>query len=327
MSALLLWAALFGAQPDLITARLFAATSDGAFVSYSWGEHWVRLRPDLRGFTGGLSAFACLGPVVFAGGTDGVFVSDDFGETYGRVAGFEAKDVTVFLTARRFALEPTIFAGASTGLFRSKDGGAEWIPIGAGSMSSAVHALLWPGPELLAATEAGLFRSLDSGESWELVDGGLPRAAMLSIAISRYYGLDPTMFVGTRGAGIYRSTDGGEHFERVGGDEVPSSTVRALFWWGSLLLVGTDDGLFLSDDAGDTLGPIAELEGRAIFSILVPVPEVGAQSDVIVGTDEGVFKSSDGAVRFRRIAEGLGTPTVTQLATFPVPVQEPKRTR
>lgn len=307
-------------QPEHVVSRLFAATSDGPFISYSWGEHWSRLRGNVRNFEGDIAAFVCLGPDVYAGGSEGVFVSDDFGENYRPVESFPGKDVTTFRAAELFALEPTLFVGTSTGLYRSKDRGAEWVRVGAGELSSAVRDTAWPGPQFFAATDGGLFVSEDVGDTWERLERGLPSAAVLSIVASRFFVADPIVVVGTRGHGLYRSVDGGESFEPVGGAAVESAVVHALFWWQSLLLVGTDRGLFLSDDAGDTIREVEELAGHAVLSLVVPLPD-GPRSDIIVGTDRGVFKSSDGGETFRALTEGLGTPAVIDLGTFPPPVQ------
>ena len=314
-------------QPELVVSRLFAATTEGAFVTYSWGEHWTRLRPDMRGFTGELHAFACVGSTVFAGGSDGIFVSDDFGENYRPVEAFEGKDVTTFEAARLFALEPTLFAGAATGLYRSRNAGADWEQIGAEKIRTAVRDLAWPGPELFVASDGGLFVSDDAGDSWDRVGEGLPRVPILSIAQSRLFGLDPTIFVGTQGGGLYRSSDGGASFELLEHEVLEDMSVGALFWWGELLLIGTEDGLLLSNDGAETLRQVAMFRGQAVRTINVPSPEGFSQSDVLIGTDAGVFKSSDGAMSFRLVSEGIGTPLVFELATFPQPPQssEPSR--
>ena len=308
-------------QPEFVQSRLFAATTEGAFLTYSWGEHWTRLRPDMRGFSGELRAFACLGSNVFVGGSDGIFISADFGENYRPVESFEAKDVTTFQAARLFALEPTLFAGTATGLYRSKNGGVEWEQIGAETIQTAVRALAWPGPELFVATDGGLFVSDDAGDSWDRVGKGLPRVPILSITLSQLFALDPTIFVGTRGGGLYRSSDGGAAFEHVEHDALEDESVEALFWWGELLLIGTEDGLLLSSDGAETLREVEMFRGRAVRTINVPSPEGFSQSDVLVGTDAGVFKSSDGALSFRLVSEGMGTLRVLELATFPQPPQ------
>jgi len=318
--------AALASQPQQVVSRLFAATTEGPYVSYSWGEHWVRLRPELRGFEGDITTFVCMGPAVYAGGSEGVFISDDYGENYVRVAGFPAKDVTHFEAARLFALEPTIFAGTSSGLYRSTDGGGEWIQVGASQITTAVHDMAWPGPQFYAAADGGLFVSEDAGESWERLSAGLPTAPLLSVVVSRFFIADPKIIVGSRGAGLYRSSDGGASFEAVGGLAIASKTVHALYWWNALLLIGTDGGLLLSDDAGETLRAAEELEGHVVLSLSVPAPD-SPRSDILVGTDRGVFKSSDGGENFRLMTEGLGTPGVTELATFPPPPQDRERSR
>ncbi len=325
--SILLALALTAVLPHEAIARLFAATPEGPFISYSWGEHWSRLRGDLRGFEGEIDAFACLGPWVFAGGSKGLFLSDDFGENYRRVEGWpkRASAITSFLTARLFELEPTIFVGTSGGLYRSKDSGTKWARVGEREVASAVRDMSWPGPDLFVATDSGLYRTRDMGESFARVGEGLPESPLLSLAISNYFALDPKVFVGTQGSGLFKSTDGGGRFEAVGVDVLGKETVRALVWWEALLIVGTDSGLFLSTDGGKKFQKARDLEGRRVLSLSVPGADAESASDVIVGTDLGVFKSSDGAQRFRRVQEGMGPLEVRALATFPLPPQSRER--
>jgi photosystem II stability/assembly factor-like uncharacterized protein len=324
----LLALALLGASPpQQVIARLFAATPEGPFISYSWGEHWTRLRGDTRGFAGTIDAFSCLGPWVFAGGPQGLFISEDYGESYRPVSGWPmgGPAVTSLLAARLFALEPTLFVGTSAGLYRSTGPAEDWMRVGEQQIAGAVRDLSWPGPDLFVATDAGLFRTRDKGERFLKVGAGLPSSPLLALAVSRFFGLEPILFVGTEGAGLFKSEDGGEKFEEVGADLLGKESVRALVWWGALLLVGGDRGLFLSDDGGRRFREVRELEGRRVLSIVVPGAESDVASDVIVGTDVGVFKSSDGAQSFRRVQEGMGPLAVRALATFPLPPQDRER--
>lgn len=323
----LLALALAAVPAQEVVARLFAGTNEGPFISYSWGERWDRLRGDLRGFEGRLDAFACLGPWVFAGGAKGLFLSEDYGENYRRVERWSSGGpaITSILTARLFGLEPTIFVGTERGLFRSTDSGSKWARVGERDISSAVRDMSWPGPELFVATDAGLFRTRDVGERFARVGAGLPDSPLVSLAVSRFFSADPTIFVGTRGSGLFKSSDGGESFEAVGVEVLGKETVRALVWWDALLIVGTDSGLFLSDDGGRKFKGVRDLEGRRVLSLSVPGAEADVSSDVIVGTDLGVFKSSDGAQRFRRVQEGMGPIEVRALATFPITPQTRER--
>lgn len=310
---------------EVVVSRLFAATPEGPFISYSWGEHWTRLRGDLRGFTGDIRAFLCLAPTVYAGGTDGLFVSEDYGETYHRMAHFPGGSVTALLSARLFALEPTLFAGTKDGLYRSKDAGGKWVRLGEGLLRGEVHAVVWPGPDLFVASDDGLFHTTDEGESWERLEGGLPPGPVAAVALSEYFSIDPKMFAGTASSGLYKSADGGERFEPIGQRELGGARVNALFWWGNLLIVGASDGLLLSDDAGRSFLRVEELEGRDVLSLSVPGAEGHVPSDLIVGTDRGVFKSSDGASTFRAVQEGMGSLRVLDLATFQLPPQTRER--
>jgi photosystem II stability/assembly factor-like uncharacterized protein len=325
--SILLAVALSVLLPQEVIARLFAGTEDGTFITYSWGENWSRLRSELRGFEGNLDAFACLGPWVFAGGTKGLFLSEDYGENYRPVQQWPrgGPPVTSILTARLFGLEPTIFVGTESGLFRSKDAGSKWARVGEAEVDSAVRHMEWPGPELFVATDTGLYRSRDECDRFERVGAGLPPAQLLSLVVSRFFSLDPTIFVGTQGLGLFRSRDGGVKFEAVGVEVLGTATVRALVWWDRLLIVGTDSGLYLTDDGGRKFKKPRELDGRRVLSLSVPGAEAQISSDVIVGTDLGVFKSSDGGQSFRRVQEGMGQVEVRALATFPIAPQNRER--
>ncbi len=304
-------------------ARLFAATPEGPFVSYSWGEHWSPLRADLRGFEGTIDAFVCLGPWVFAGGSKGVFVSEDYGENYRPIEKWPkgGPAITRFLTTRLFELEPVIFAGTTAGLHRAEYTDGKWIRVGEAEITSAVRDMSWPGPDLFVATDSGLYRTRDMGESFVRLAEGLPDAPLLSLVVSRFFAVEPIVFVGAESSGLFKSTDGGGRFEAVGVDLLAKQTVRALVWWGGLLIVGTDGGLFLSGDGGKKFKKARDLDGLRVLSICVPGAEADIASDVIVGTDRGVFKSSDGASSFRRVQEGMGPLEVRALATFPLPPQ------
>jgi photosystem II stability/assembly factor-like uncharacterized protein len=312
---------------EAVVSRLFAATSDGAFISYSWGEHWSRLRGDLRGFQGELNTFLCLGPWVFAGGSGGLYVSEDFGENFRPVERWprDTPEVTSLLSSRLFALEPTLYVGTAAGLYRTLGPGEKWFRVGGDVIRSEVREMHWPGPELFVATVDGLYRTVDKGETWVKLSSGLPAAPLSSIAVSRFFAVEPTLFVGTAGAGLYRSTDGGSRFAPVGADVLKTQTIRSVFWWGSLLLVGTDHGLYASDDGGETIRSAKDIGDLPILSISVPGAEHDVPSDLIVGTSRGVFKSSDGGLSFRRVVEGMGQVEVRSLATFPLPPQNRER--
>lgn len=328
---LLVLAALGTSQPAL--SRLFVATSAGPFKSFSWGEHWEPLEP---GLPKGTQAFLCLGPLAFAGGGEGLFRSDDFGETWRAVSVWSGGEIATFAASSLFPHESTIFAGTRAGLYRSRDSGDRWERIASGTIEGAVSQILWAGPSLFVAASDGLRLSEDGGDTWRRLEKGVPDAAVLSIALSQYFGIDPVGFIGTAGRGLYRTRDGAQSFHPVGpaGPRGKASWesrhVYAIFWWGESLFAGTDAGLFLSKDAGETWTSAgALLDGVRILTIAVPAAEAGGPSDVLVGTERGVFKSSDGALTWRPLDYKIGTPAIFGFGFFPFPKQDspPRRRR
>ena len=297
-------------------ARLFVATSQGPYVSHSWGEYWETLRHRLPL---SIRVWHCIGPKAFAGGPEGLFVSDDFGESWRKMETWEGGEVVSILTSLYYPSEPVIFIGTRNGLYRSRVAGEEkWEHVAEDLITGPVYAMNWPGPSLFVAASQGFFRTDDIGDGWEQLGEGLPPVAVLSVTLSGYFGLEPVVFVGLEGAGVYRSRDGGEHFEPVGGSDWAQRRVPGINWWGSSLFAGTDEGLFISHDAGETWeSASAELEEENVLTLSIPMPKAPGGSDVMVGTRRGVFKTSDGAMTWRQMPEGMGSSEIYGFGNFP----------
>ena len=305
---------LVGSQP---LARLLVATSAGPYVSFSWGEYWETLRHRLP-----LDArvFYCLGPRAYAGGPGGLFVSDDFGDFWREAGNWEGGAVTGILASSYFPAEPVIFVGSADGLWVSRNAGESWERSGGTTIRGPVNAMIWAGPVLFVATARGLFQSVDAGFEWARLGEDLPEASVLSIETSSYFPAEAVMFVGLENGGIYRSRDAGEHFEAVSEEDWAGRSVRAIEWWHASLFVGTDAGLFLSQDAGETwTSASAELRGKKISAISIPAAESNLGSDILLGTEQGVFKSSDGATTWREANEGMSASTIYAFGSFPIP--------
>ena len=298
-------------------ARLFVATSQGPYVSHSWGEYWETLRHRLPM---SIRVWHCLGPKAFAGGPEGLFASDDFGESWRKVETWEGGEVVSILASLYYPAEPVIFIGTRNGLYRSREVGEEkWERLAEDLIKGSVYAMNWPGPPLFVAASQGFFRTDDGGDNWERLGEGLPPVPVLSVTLSRYFGLEPVVFVGLEGGGVYRSRDGGLHFEPVGGLDWAQRRVPGIYWWGSSLFAGTDEGLFVSHDAGETWESASEeLEEENVLTLSIPVPEAPGGSDVMVGTKRGVFKTSDGAMTWRHMTSGMDTPEIYGFGNFPL---------
>lgn len=195
-------------------------------------------------------------------------------------------------------------AGVSGGIFKSTDGGASWSPLDDQMLNLAVCTIaLDPAdPEVLYAGTGegfgllsfvrglGIFKSTDGGTSWTQLPATSPRTAgpafhyVSRIVISPN---DPNrIYAGTR-YGVYRSLDGGGSWSvvlanprylavtpatngctqgcldlAVRSDRSPDVLFAAFGLWEA-------DGLFRSDDGGDTWTgyPTPPQQGRMAIAI------------------------------------------------------------
>jgi len=138
----------------------------------------------------------------------------------------------------------------------SDDSGDSWRQLYAGPNFNvrASGGIVWPPGEgsrmLFADPTSGLMTSTDGGDSWapsETWPGGTPRYLVMAD--------DGTIFLLVRVGQIYRSDDGGDTWTEAGEplkgaihDLVPSPNFAET----GALMAGTQDGMFFSEDRGDT---------------------------------------------------------------------------
>ncbi len=139
-------------------------------------------------------------------------------------------------------------------VFRSVDGGKTWQAAGQG-LEGRIDWLLAPRDgQLLAVNEdRALFRSDDEGGSWQRLSGGWPAAKLTQWVV------DPTepqrLFVATE-QGLYRSQDGGQSWTRQSSGISDVEVHAVLVTPAGSVLAGTDSGVLLSRDRGDSFAPL-----------------------------------------------------------------------
>lgn len=310
-------------NPVVTTLILFAGSPSGFYRSNDWGGSWRLVeRRGLAGDdpqqVGAVQAIVPIGPQVYVGGQNGLVVSNDFGESWQRL-----KVVTPVLSilASRYPLaDPTMFLGTPDGLLRSRDAGLHFETIGVGGVP--VFRMEWPGPSLLLATGRGVLRSDDSGETVTGPGSGLPPGPARALAVSSYFGVDPTLFTSVGSAGVFYSANGGGSWSAKG---LAGHTVNDLVWFGPYVYAAAEEGLFRSEDAGASWKALGDgLAGRRVRQILFPgAPDSGAEA--LVATDDGIFRSFDGGHHWVRV--GFQGEAVHCVATFPSPTPESRRRR
>lgn len=187
-----------------------------------------------------------------------------------------------------------------------------WVPLG--PEGGSVHVLAIDRARtsvVLAATRTGLlFRSEDQARNWT----PLPLPRFPGVAIHALL-LDPkrpaTYLVGlndpnNRHGGLWRSDDSGRHWRRVedlAGRSVLSLAVRDAE--PRLYAAGTDQGVFLSENQGDSwraISPADNLELKGIVSLAFDPRE---PDTLYAGTTHLPWKTTDRGATWASVHDGM----------------------
>jgi photosystem II stability/assembly factor-like uncharacterized protein len=196
---------------------------------------------------------------VWAAGTqDGVFLTRDAGASWTRATPPENRGLKPVVS---LAFDPTdskiLYAGTPHLPWKTVDGGATWNSIHTGMLDDSdvfsIHVDASRPPRVFASACSGIYRSLNAGVTWTK----LVRAQGTSY---RTYQItqDPAqpniVFAGTT-SGLQKSVDGGATWRRLS-----TQSTRSIAFDpdrpGRIFVATDDEGLFRSDDLGESLHAI-----------------------------------------------------------------------
>ena len=171
--------------------------------------------------------------------------------------------------------------GKGSGLYRSEDGGKTWTKITEGipkgelgrislSVSPANPNIVYA---LIEAKETGLYKSYDKGKTWKLV------STSVNVQERPFYfsniKADPvdTSIVYKPGFNMYISEDGGHKFRTIyvkgGNIHVDLHAFYVNPHNNKLMYIGTDGGVFVSNDGGSTWRMIRNLPVSQYYHVAV----------------------------------------------------------
>ena len=207
----------------------------------------------------------------------------------------------------------TIYAATHVGLYRTTDLGRSWDVVFLERQPRTPTRVAVTETTVLLGTRFGLLYSNDAGDTWTPYVGDLANQPIVAVAAQGQYA-----YVATPNR-LFASTDGGESWLRVA---LPASLLNADLTSIAVapedprkVAVGSTIGLYLSDDAGETLQRSGEL-GLSNRDIRDVRAHPAAPGLLLIATDGGIFGSSDGEA-WTPINSGLTTLDIFRVAIEP----------
>ncbi|HET7306745.1 MAG TPA: hypothetical protein VFK24_02870 [Gammaproteobacteria bacterium] len=284
---------------------LAAVQYEGVMQSEDGGKTWKTLGGDSNNPLSGLAVTSVARAPgnpdeLYAGTWDaGIYVSTDGGASWAKA---NAQPGNLHIKVVRFSPKSpsVLYAGTEDGLYRSTDGGASWqiIPDLPSDREFDLMVFEPSNPDtILAAGNCciSIYKSIDGGNSWAPIaaiqgsNGGTVEDITFDPA-------DPTVIYAAAGS-LYRLHDGdGSWTALPDPDQVKSADASAIYrdpTNPARLVLGTNRGIFISDDTGSTWSPSNTGFSNADLWYIAPDP---ATADVIYGASpwQGVFRSDDG---------------------------------
>lgn len=211
-------------------------------------------------------------------------------------------------------------AGCTSGLYRTHTSGLSWhnlydkLPMRVQLPVTAVAFSPNFGLDhtMFAAVAGNVFRSQNSGDDWTGVAIADPLPTISGLVVSPNYRSDFTLFVGTMEHGVFISNDGAATFRTANKGlknlQVLSLAISPDYARHPQLLVGTEAGVFRSDNAGQTWRGTDLRSQEAAAGDPEPVLSVAYSPDfshdhrVYAGTEnQGIFVSDDGGKRWTKL--------------------------
>jgi photosystem II stability/assembly factor-like uncharacterized protein len=208
---------------DATGKKLYAATSEGLFVSTDAARHWQNVVAAPVSGSGYVALAFDLhaSHTIYVGGRNEVLVSQNDGRSWSALAPGGPGPSGSSINSLTFDSEKhQLWAATTTGVYRFDSGNAGWqvlrngLPVNSNayavqpaSISGGTAGLVFAG------TNQGFYRSVDGGAHWSQSQQSLARTVVRSLLVD--FRKPSTVYVGTS-VGVLRSVDSGQTWGGMG---------------------------------------------------------------------------------------------------------------
>jgi photosystem II stability/assembly factor-like uncharacterized protein len=302
----------------LITPSLFyAASSAGVLESDDDGASWKVISDRLPENSQPLALARLDAQSLVVGTQTGVYITRDTGSSWQA-----ANNGLGVPLVHSLALKGTgaLIAATEDGLYQS-DGAGNFQAIGNDAMRvpmlSVSIAPNNPNKIYAGSYRRGIFVSSDAGRSWESA-GDIFHGRLAAPGLAINPGDDRVLYARVLFQRIYKSDDGGETWRAVWtgmSDDTEVETMAVAPSNPAFMFAGTNFGVFLSRDGGETWSPSGLSDNSSrwasyqnVFAVWIDPIE---PNQVLAGTTDGLYRSSDMGKTWARA--GMADYTITAI--------------
>jgi photosystem II stability/assembly factor-like uncharacterized protein len=275
------------------TGSLFAVSpGGGVFRSTDHGSSWHNTSLNnafCQGFTSDSAG------VIYVTSDSGLFRSTDDGADWSK---YKIPAATQFVECVTIDALNRVYVGSVDGLYRSTDMGNSWLRIDTSLVFTNINqiAVNSAGDIFAAAWGAGLFRSGDDGHTWQLMFNTGER--LTSLVVTENGNVYFTL-TNSGSPKVLLSTDNGVSWSDLSYDLPPAKVYSTLQAQDSILIVGTDAGVF-TRQSDDTVWINRGVQETSTFMLFET-----SDGEVFAATFRGIYVSTDWGFTWEPADSGL----------------------